>query len=92
MRRSCQRSRRRGRRSRRAWTWRAPAWPREHGGMGLAPEKLLIFIEEQERCALQERAGNGNALALPARQAESAVSDKRVQPIRQLGDEGGAVS
>jgi alkylation response protein AidB-like acyl-CoA dehydrogenase len=29
--------------------WLAPAWPREHGGMGLSPAKLLIFIEEQER-------------------------------------------
>ena len=28
--------------------WIAPAWPREHGGMGLSPAKLLIFIEEQE--------------------------------------------
>jgi alkylation response protein AidB-like acyl-CoA dehydrogenase len=29
--------------------WAAPAWPREFGGMGLSPSKLLIFIEEQER-------------------------------------------
>lgn len=29
--------------------WVAPAWPAEHGGMGLSPTKLLIFIEEQER-------------------------------------------
>ncbi|MEM7541562.1 MAG: acyl-CoA dehydrogenase [Pseudomonadota bacterium] len=29
--------------------WVAPAWPREHGGMGLSPSKLLIFYEEQER-------------------------------------------
>lgn len=29
--------------------WLAPAWPREHGGMGLDAGKLLIFIEEQER-------------------------------------------
>ena len=29
--------------------WVAPAWPAEHGGMGLAPAKMLIFIEEQER-------------------------------------------
>ncbi len=29
--------------------WVAPAWPAEHGGMGLSPSKLLIFIEEQER-------------------------------------------
>jgi len=29
--------------------WIAPAWPVEYGGMGLAPVKLLIFFEEQER-------------------------------------------
>jgi alkylation response protein AidB-like acyl-CoA dehydrogenase len=29
--------------------WAAPAWPREFGGMGLSPSKLLLFIEEQER-------------------------------------------
>jgi alkylation response protein AidB-like acyl-CoA dehydrogenase len=29
--------------------WLAPAWPREHGGMGLSPGKLLTWIEEQER-------------------------------------------
>ena len=29
--------------------WVAPGWPREHGGMGLSPSKLLIMIEEMER-------------------------------------------
>ena len=28
--------------------WLAPAWPREFGGMGLTPEKQLIFFEEME--------------------------------------------
>lgn len=28
--------------------WIAPAWPREHGGMGLRPDKLIAFIEEME--------------------------------------------
>lgn len=28
--------------------WIAPAWPREHGGMGLSPAKLIAFIEEME--------------------------------------------
>src|SRR4051812_18723140 len=28
--------------------WLAPSWPAEYGGMGLAPEKLVILIEEQE--------------------------------------------
>lgn len=29
--------------------WLAPSWPARHGGMGLAPDKLIAFIEEQER-------------------------------------------
>lgn len=29
--------------------WIAPAWPREHGGLGLSASKLLIWIEEQEK-------------------------------------------
>lgn len=29
--------------------WLAPSWPQAFGGMGLTPEKLIIFIEEQER-------------------------------------------
>lgn len=29
--------------------WIAPHWPREHGGMGLSPRKLLVYLEEQER-------------------------------------------
>lgn len=28
--------------------WLAPAWPREHGGMGLTPAKLIAFMEEME--------------------------------------------
>ncbi len=28
--------------------WLAPAWPKEHGGMGLTPEKLIAYIEETE--------------------------------------------
>lgn len=29
--------------------WVAPSWPQVYGGMGLSPEKLIVFIEEQER-------------------------------------------
>lgn len=27
--------------------WAAPSWPREYGGMGLEPDKLLILVEER---------------------------------------------
>lgn len=30
--------------------WLTPAWPVEHGGMGLSPSKVLIYLEELERC------------------------------------------
>jgi alkylation response protein AidB-like acyl-CoA dehydrogenase len=29
--------------------WLAPGWPREYGGLGLAPSKQIIFTEELER-------------------------------------------
>ncbi len=29
--------------------WSAPHWPAEFGGMGLGPQKLLIFMDEQSR-------------------------------------------
>jgi len=29
--------------------WLCPAWPKEHGGMGLSPNKQLIMMEEFER-------------------------------------------
>ena len=28
--------------------WLAPAWPREHGGLGLPADKLIAYIEESE--------------------------------------------
>jgi len=28
--------------------WLAPAWPRQHGGMGLPADKLIAYIEESE--------------------------------------------
>ena len=39
--------------------WIAPAWPRQYGGMGLAPGKLLIFIEEQERWGVARAPDQG---------------------------------
>ena len=29
--------------------WLVPAWPAEHGGMGLSPSKVLVYMEELER-------------------------------------------
>ena len=39
--------------------WIAPAWPAEFGGMGLSHAKLLIFLEEQERCGIARFQDHG---------------------------------
>jgi alkylation response protein AidB-like acyl-CoA dehydrogenase len=39
--------------------WIAPAWPRELGGMGLTADKLLIFLEEQERWGIARYQDHG---------------------------------
>ncbi len=45
--------------------WIAPAWPREHGGMGLSPGKLIIFMEEQERWGVARAPDQGILLLGP---------------------------
>jgi alkylation response protein AidB-like acyl-CoA dehydrogenase len=32
-----------------AQRWVAPAWPKKFGGMGLSPEKMIAYVEEQEQ-------------------------------------------
>jgi len=39
--------------------WIAPAWPSVHGGMGLSPSKLLMFLEEQERWGIARYQDHG---------------------------------
>ena len=43
----------------------APNWPVEHGGMGLSPGKLLIFIDEQERWGVGRAPDHGIVQAGP---------------------------
>ena len=45
--------------------WIAPGWPREYGGMGLAPAKLLIFLEEQERWGIARFQDHGILMVGP---------------------------
>ncbi len=45
--------------------WVAPAWPIEHGGMGLSPAKLLIYIDEQERFGVARAPDMGIHLVGP---------------------------
>jgi 3-oxochol-4-en-24-oyl-CoA dehydrogenase len=39
--------------------WAAPAWPKEHGGMGLAPAKLVSFFEEMSGYGVARFISNG---------------------------------
>jgi alkylation response protein AidB-like acyl-CoA dehydrogenase len=45
--------------------WAAPAWPVRWGGMGLAPEKLLILLEEQESYGVARTPDMGLQLVGP---------------------------
>ena len=45
--------------------WLAPNWPAEYGGMGLAPGKLLIFFEEQERWGIARFQDHGILMVGP---------------------------
>ena len=41
--------------------WRAPAWPREHGGMGLSIPKLIIYDEELDRAQVSRSINFGDS-------------------------------
>jgi alkylation response protein AidB-like acyl-CoA dehydrogenase len=45
--------------------WLAPAWPREHGGMGLSASKQLIYIDEFERFGAARNPDHGIMLLGP---------------------------
>lgn len=45
--------------------WLAPSWPVQHGGMGLSPEKLIAFIEEQERHGVARAPDQGITMVGP---------------------------
>jgi alkylation response protein AidB-like acyl-CoA dehydrogenase len=45
--------------------WLAPSWPTRYGGMGLAPEKLIAFIEEQERHGVSRAPDMGISMVGP---------------------------
>ncbi|MFZ3209163.1 MAG: acyl-CoA dehydrogenase family protein [Geobacteraceae bacterium] len=45
--------------------WIAPNWPVEYGGMGLSPEKLIIYFEEQERWGVGRTPTQGTIMVGP---------------------------
>jgi alkylation response protein AidB-like acyl-CoA dehydrogenase len=63
--------------------WIAPAWPREYGGMGLSPSKLLIFLEEQERWGIARYQDHGVLMIGPLlmRYGTEAQRERYLPPI-----------
>ncbi|MFA7669496.1 MAG: acyl-CoA dehydrogenase family protein [Burkholderiaceae bacterium] len=63
--------------------WIAPAWPREFGGMGLGPAKLLIFLEEQERWGIARYQDHGVLMIGPLlmRYGTPAQRERYLPPI-----------
>ncbi|SAI65420.1 acyl-CoA dehydrogenase [Bordetella ansorpii] len=45
--------------------WIAPSWPREHGGMGLSPARLIAYIEEAERHGVARAPDQGLVMLGP---------------------------
>ena len=63
--------------------WLAPNWPAPYGGMGLAPSKLLIFYEEQERWGIARFQDHGIQMIGPLliRFGSPAQRDRWLPPI-----------
>ena len=57
--------------------WIAPAWPGEYGGMGLEPAKLLIFLEEQERCGIVRFQDHGVLMVGPVLMRHGSEAQRR---------------
>ena len=70
---------------------RAPAHDLVEGGLQLAfgrrVEGRRRLVENQDRRVLEERAGDGQALALAARERAAALADDGVEAVRLAGDE-----
>lgn len=45
--------------------WLAPGWPKSFGGMGLSPEKLLAYVEEQENYGVARTIDQGVIMVAP---------------------------
>jgi hypothetical protein len=57
--------------------WLAPAWPREHGGMGLSAARQLIMIEEFERWGCPRVSDMGTLMLGPLLLKHGSEEQKR---------------
>ena len=68
--------------------WRAPAWPKEYGGLGLSLEKQLIMHEEMERHNCARVLDSGAILMAPVlmKYGTPEQRDRYLQPILRGDD------
>ncbi|GAA0333223.1 acyl-CoA dehydrogenase family protein [Sphingomonas oligophenolica] len=68
--------------------WRAPAWPKEYGGLGLSLEKQLIMHQEMERHKCARVLDSGALLLAPVlmKYGTQEQRDRYLKPILR-GDE-----
>lgn len=61
--------------------WVAPSWPKKFGGMGLAPDKMLALVEEQEQYGVARAPDMGIVMIGPLLiQRGSAAQQERFLP------------
>ncbi len=60
--------------------------------LALGVERGGRLVEQKERRVAQDRARNGDALALAARQRDAALAELRLESVRQPADEFGGMS
>lgn len=71
-----------------AYGWRAPAWPRESGGMGLQVEKQIIYQEELDRLRVARTIDLGVGLLGPTlMRFGTEAQQQRYLPAMLSGDE-----
>lgn len=69
--------------------WRAPAWPREYGGMGLTFAKQLIYYEELEHANVARVAAMGETMFGPTLMHFGSEAQKKYYLPRILSCEHG---
>ena len=62
-----------------------------HQGLGFGIERRSGLVEQQQRRVAQDRARDGDALALAARQRDAALAELGLETARQAADEFGGM-
>lgn len=67
--------------------WRAPAWPKEYGGMGLSFRKQLIYKEEMHHAGVSRIVDNGETMLGPTIMQHGTSQQKALYLPRILASE-----